>query len=184
VGELAATLAARLGGDDEFVAHIRLAAPLHDVGKLGVPDAILLKRGRLTDDERSVMETHTTKGAAILAGSAFPVLGLAEQIALTHHERWDGTGYPARLGGDAIPVAGRIVAVADVFDALTHARPYKPAWPIERAVAEIVSGGGTQFDPHVVRAFEELHATGALDFLAAGVPLTGPRAQAQDRAIV
>jgi putative two-component system response regulator len=173
VGEVAAMLAARLGERDEFVEQIRLAAPLHDVGKLGVPDAILLKRARLSDDERRVMETHTTNGAAILAGSAFPVLGLGEQIALTHHERWDGTGYPAGLSGDAIPLAGRIVAVADVFDALTHTRPYKPAWPIEQAVAEIVSTSGSQFDPRVVRAFTELHDVGALDFLVAGLPLTG-----------
>jgi PAS domain S-box-containing protein len=184
VGDLAAMLAARLGELDEFVEHISLAAPLHDVGKLGVPDAILLKRGRLSDDERRVMETHTTNGAAILAGSAFPVLGLGEQIALTHHERWDGTGYPAGLSGEAIPLAGRIVAVADVFDALTHRRPYKPAWPIQKAVAEIVNGSGTQFDPRIVRAFTELHDVGALDLLIAGVPLTGRRADARDRAIV
>jgi putative two-component system response regulator len=181
VGELAAVLAARLGALDEFVEQIRLAAPLHDVGKLGVPDAILLKRGRLTEDERREMQTHTTKGAAILAGSAFPVIELGEQIALTHHERWDGTGYPAGLSADAIPLAGRIVAIADVFDALTHARPYKPAWPIERAVEEIARASGTQFDPRIVHAFKQLHATGALDFLAAGIPLTGLRAHPQDR---
>jgi PAS domain S-box-containing protein/putative nucleotidyltransferase with HDIG domain len=173
VGDLAAMLAARLEGSDELADHIRLAAPLHDIGKLSVPDAILLKPDRLTDDERRVMQTHTTNGAAILAGSQFPVLSLAEQIARTHHERWDGTGYPAGLSGEAIPLAGRIVAVADVFDALAHVRPYKLAWPVHEAVAEIVSAGRAQFDPRVVRAFQQLHEIGALDFLVAGIPVAG-----------
>jgi PAS domain S-box-containing protein len=179
VGDLAAMLAARLGVGEELVEHIRLAAPLHDVGKLSVPDAVLLKPGRLSDDERRVMQTHTSNGAAILAGSAFPVLSLGEQIALTHHERWDGAGYPAGLSGEAIPLAGRIVAVADVFDALAHARPYKPAWPIQDAAAEIARTAGTQFDPRVVAAFNELYEVGALDFLVAGVRVTGADYQAE-----
>jgi HD-GYP domain-containing protein (c-di-GMP phosphodiesterase class II) len=163
VGNLAAMLAERMGESRDFVEHISLAAPLHDIGKLRLPDAILLKRGRLTDEERDIMQTHTTHGATILAGSAYPVLTLGEEIALTHHECWDGSGYPAGLHGDAIPLAGRIVAIADVFDALTHARPYKPAWPFAAAVEEIVRCSGTHFDPRVVDAFRQLHFVGAVD---------------------
>jgi PAS domain S-box-containing protein len=166
VGTLAMLLAERLGLAADFAERIRHAAPLHDVGKLGVPDAILLKSGRLSDDERSLMQTHTTIGATILAGSAFPVLELGEEIALTHHERWDGSGYPHGRAREDIPLAGRIVAVADVFDALTHARPYKAAWPVRDAVDEIVRCGGSQFDPQVVAAFEQLDREGALDSLA------------------
>src|SRR4051812_12303605 len=102
---------------------IARAAPLHDVGKIGIPDGILLKPGRLTDEERAQMQMHTTIGARLLAGSRFPLPQLAEKIALTHHERWDGSGYPHGLAGAAIPLAGRIVAVVDVFDALTYERP-------------------------------------------------------------
>jgi hypothetical protein len=174
VGNLAAMLAARLGESEAFVEDIGLAAPLHDIGKLRVPDAILLKRGRLTDEERTVMQTHTVHGAAILAGSSYSVLTLGEQIALTHHERWDGEGYPAGLREDAIPLAGRIVAVADVFDALTHARPYKPKWPLVEAVEEIVRGSGSHFDPRVVDAFRQLHFVGAFDPLLDGL-LVEPR---------
>ena len=99
------------------------------------------------------MKTHTTVGAKMLAGSGFPLLGLAEEIAMTHHERWDGSGYPAGLVGEAIPIAGRIVAVADVFDALTHERPYKPAWSVADALAEMRSESGRHFDPAVLEAF-------------------------------
>ncbi len=166
VSALAVLLAERVGLPTGFIEQLRYAAPLHDIGKLGVPDAILLKPGRLTNDERSIMETHTTIGGTILAGSEFPVLRLGEEIALTHHERWDGTGYPGKLEGEAIPVAGRIVAVADVFDALTHTRPYKPAWPLQDAVAEIVVAGGSQFDPTVVAALKELHQDGLLEAFA------------------
>jgi PAS domain S-box-containing protein len=161
-GALSALLAERAGLPADVVGQIEQAAPLHDIGKLGIRDGILLKRGPLTDAERTAMQEHTTIGASILADSPLPVLMLGEQIALTHHERWDGNGYPARLAGEAIPIAGRIVAVADVFDALTHERPYKAAWPLEDAVAEIVRGGGTQFDPAVIAAFERLHDEGAL----------------------
>jgi putative two-component system response regulator len=149
---------------------IRHAAPLHDIGKLGVPDAILLEPGPLTAAERSRMETHTTIGATILAGSDFPLLNLGEQIAVTHHERWDGTGYPNGTKDDAIPLAGRIVAVVDVFDALTHRRPYKPAWSLKAAVAEILRGSGSQFDPAVVSAFRRLHRARKLDDLATEPP--------------
>jgi putative two-component system response regulator len=147
----------------QFAERIKHAAPLHDVGKLGLPDAILLKRGRLTEQERTVMQTHTTIGAKILADSQFPVLRLGHEIALTHHERWDGAGYPSRLAAEDIPLVGRITAVADVFDALTHARPYKPAWGLEPAVTEIVAQAGAQFDPAVVAAFQQLHRRGELE---------------------
>ncbi len=165
VGTLAMLLAQRLGIALDVVEHIRRAAPLHDVGKLGVPDAILLKPAGLTEDERAEMQKHSSIGATILAGSSFPILQLGEQIALTHHERWDGTGYPYRLAGDDIPIAGRIVAIADAFDALTHSRPYKHAWPLQDAVDEISRCAGSQSDPHVVTAFEQLHAEGALALL-------------------
>jgi putative two-component system response regulator len=152
VGQMAALLARKIGLPDAQVALIRRAAPLHDVGKLGVPDAILLKQGRLTPDEFDIVKTHTTIGARILSGSRFPLLQLAEEIALSHHERWDGSGY-AGVARDRIPLAGRVVAVADVFDALTQQRPYKEAWPIGEALAELDRERGCQFDPQLVDAF-------------------------------
>jgi putative two-component system response regulator len=135
---------------------IGIAAPLHDIGKIAIPDSLLLKAGRFTRDEHAKMRAHTSIGADMLGGTSSALLALARDIALTHHERWDGSGYPAGLSGDAIPLAGRIVALADVFDALTHARPYKPAWTVSDAVAEIQRGGGGQFDPELVDAFTEL----------------------------
>jgi cyclic di-GMP phosphodiesterase len=152
VGQMAALLAREIGLPDTQVSLIRRAAPLHDVGKIGIPDAILLKLGRLTEAEFSVVKTHTTIGAKILSGSRFPILRLAEEIALNHHERWDGQGY-AGLVGDAIPLAGRIVAVADVFDALTQKRPYKAAWPVGEAIAELERQRAKQFDSTLVDAF-------------------------------
>ncbi len=152
VGHMAALLARELGLTDAQVSLIRRAAPLHDVGKIGIPDAILLKLGNLTPAEFELVKTHTTIGARILSGSRFALLRLAEEIAFSHHERWDGAGY-AGLAGDQIPLAGRIVTVADVFDALTQKRPYKPAWPVEEAVAEVDRQRGRQFDPAIVDAF-------------------------------
>ena len=152
VGRMSALLARELGLPDPQVSLIRRAAPLHDVGKIGIPDAILLKLGKLTPAEFELVKTHTTIGARILSGSAFALLRMAEEIAFSHHERWDGGGYEG-LAGDCIPLAGRIVAVADVFDALTQKRPYKPAWPVEDAVAEIERQRGRQFDPAIVDAF-------------------------------
>jgi hypothetical protein len=149
-------LARKIGRPEAEVSLFRLAAPLHDIGKLAVSDALLLKPGRLTPDETAQMRRHAAAGAAILAGSTSDVLRLAGEIALTHHEWWDGSGYPAGLKGDAIPLSGRIVAIADVFDALAHARPYKQAWPIDAAVAEIDRLRGRQFDPVVVDAFRSL----------------------------
>jgi putative two-component system response regulator len=159
VGLSAGRIAAALGLPAAQVEILRRAAPLHDVGKIGIPDAILLKPGKLTAEEVVTMQRHTTIGEALLAGSSSPWLQLAAEIALTHHERWDGTGYPAGLAGTDIALTGRIVAVADVFDALTHVRPYKPAWPVDEALAEIERQSGRQFDPCVVAAFRETTAT-------------------------
>jgi putative two-component system response regulator len=141
---------------------IRRAAPLHDVGKIGIPDTILLKPGALTAEEVEVVKTHTTVGARILSGSDSPLVQMAEQIALAHHERWEGTGYPRGLGGTDIPLEGRIVAVVDVFDALTHDRPYRLAWSPERALETIRDDIGRHFDPAVAEAFLDLHASGRL----------------------
>jgi putative two-component system response regulator len=152
VGQMAALLAKQIGLPDTQVSLIRRAAPLHDVGKIGIPDSILLKLGKLTNDEFELVKTHTTIGARILSGSRFPILRLAEEIAAHHHERWDGSGYLGVLR-DAIPLAGRIVAVVDVFDALTQQRPYKAAWPIADAIAEIDRQRAKQFDPALVDAF-------------------------------
>jgi putative two-component system response regulator len=152
VGQMAALIAKQMGLPEAQVSLIRRAAPLHDVGKIGIPDSILLKFGKLTDEEFGLVKTHTTIGARILSGSRFPILRLAEEIAFSHHERWDGDGY-AGLPRDSIPLAGRVVAVADVFDALTHQRPYKEAWTVAEAVAEIDRQRGRQFDPALVDAF-------------------------------
>lgn len=152
VGQMSALLARQLGLSDNQIALIRRGAELHDVGKIGVPDSILLKMGTLTAEEFEVIKSHTTIGARILSGGKFPLLRLSEEIAFTHHERWDGTGYAGIRGSD-IALAGRIVAVADVFDALTQQRPYKPAWPVADAIAEIDRQRGRQFDPDVVDAF-------------------------------
>lgn len=152
VGETAAQIAEALGWQTGEIELIRRAAPLHDVGKIGISDLILLKPGRLTTEELERMRMHTELGARILSGGQFPLMQWAEQIALTHHERWDGTGYIG-LCGEAIPMAGRIVAVADVFDALTSERPYKQAWTQQEATEEIQRQSGRQFDPRVVEAF-------------------------------
>jgi PAS domain S-box-containing protein/putative nucleotidyltransferase with HDIG domain len=156
VGRTAAMIANSLGLPSETIAVIRRAAPLHDIGKVGIPDAVLLKPGRLTAEEFEAMQEHVTIGAKILAEGRFAVVRFARVIALSHHERWDGTGYPQGLRGEEIPIAGRLVAVADVFDALTHERPYKRAWSVDEAVEEIRQLAGTHFDPQVVEAFETL----------------------------
>ncbi len=152
VGRVAALLAQSLGWPPDQVELIRCAAPLHDIGKIGISDRVLLKQGELTPEEFVEMKQHIMVGAKTLSGSRSPLLQLAEVIALTHHERWDGTGY-MELKGENIPLPGRIVTVADVFDALTHTRPYKQAWPIERARGEIAGQAGRHFDPQVVEAF-------------------------------
>ncbi|HLO75953.1 MAG TPA: HD domain-containing phosphohydrolase [Magnetospirillum sp.] len=146
-------IAARMGLGSEFCDLILKAAPMHDLGKLGIPDGILLKPGKLTDEEFSVMTKHPLIGYEILSGSNSQLIQLGAEIALSHHEKFDGTGYPHRLAGEAIPLSGRIVAVADVFDALTSERPYKAAWPVEKARQLLVDNAGSHFDPACVEAF-------------------------------
>ncbi|HEX2783799.1 MAG TPA: HD domain-containing phosphohydrolase [Ilumatobacteraceae bacterium] len=158
VGELAAELAIRLGESRVWADELRLAGRLHDVGKVGVPDAILQKPGPLTDEEFNVMKTHTTIGATVFAGSKSTLIQLAAEVAQSHHERWDGKGYPAGLKGEGIPLSGRIVAVADVYDALITAHRYKLAWSSSDAVNHVVAGRGTQFEPRIVDALVEVIA--------------------------
>jgi len=175
VGCYAREIADAMGLDPSFQETLLLAAPLHDIGKVGIPDSILRKPGKLSSEERAVMERHTTIGARILReqpaaltsllqrhsiaclfdGSEDPALDMAASIAIAHHERWDGTGYPRKLAGSQIPLAARIVAIADVFDALCSARPYKEAYAEERAVGIVHDGAGSHFDPHVYTAFHE-----------------------------
>src|SRR5262245_55402345 len=156
VGALAARLAAGVGLDEIDVGLVRRAAPLHDLGTIAIPDSILLKPGKLTEEEYEVVKTHAVLGARVLEDVGSPLLETAAQIARSHHERWDGGGYPDGLAGADIPIAGRIVHVADVFDVLVHERPYRDSFTWEQAAAEIREGTGTQFDPDVVRAFDEL----------------------------
>jgi putative two-component system response regulator len=153
VGKLASLLAEEFGCDKETCYMIELAGRLHDIGKIGVPDAILLKPEKLNDAERQVMKTHTTVGAELLSKSAIPHMQMAEEIARFHHEWWNGSGYPGNLSGSAIPLSARITALADVFDALTHKRPYKIAWPVDAALDEIAQLKGAQFDPQLTDLF-------------------------------
>jgi len=129
------------------------AAPMHDVGKIGIPDRILCKPGKLTPDEWEIMKTHAEIGADLLSGSQSPLIQMAQTIAWTHHERWDGSGYPRRIAGADIPLVSRMVAICDVFDALTSARPYKPAWTVDAAVAAVRQGAGFHFDPALAQNF-------------------------------
>lgn len=149
-----ALIAGALDFGVEGCANLRIASALHDIGKIGVPDAVLLKPGRLTLEERAIMERHPEIGHQILTGSGDPVMEIAAEIALTHHERVDGQGYPRALPGNEIPLSGRIAAVADVFDALTHDRVYRPAVDVGDAVRFLEDGRGTHFDPCVLDAFE------------------------------
>jgi putative two-component system response regulator len=153
VATVSRLIAEGLGCDTEFCRTIYLAAPLHDVGKVGIPDAILTKPGRLTDEEMATMRGHVVLGQRILAGGESSLIRFAEHIVASHHERWDGKGYPAGLAGEEIPLEGRIVAVADVFDALCSPRPYKSAWNVSEACDEINRCAGGHFDPRVVAAF-------------------------------
>ncbi len=153
VGKLSALLAQEFGCDEDTCFMIELAARLHDIGKIGVPDAILLKPDKLNDAERQIMRTHTTVGAELLSKSNIPHMQMAEEIARYHHEWWDGSGYPNNISGIAIPLGARITALADVFDALTHVRPYKVAWPMDAALDEISRLKGRQFEPQLCDLF-------------------------------
>ncbi len=194
-------VARRLGLDDALCESLRLASPLHDIGKIAIRDDVLLKAGPLDEEERAEIERHAEIGHEMLCDSGYDLLDLAASIALTHHERFDGTGYPHGLHGVEIPLEGRIAAVADVFDALTSDRVYQPAFPIEQALAMMRDGSGTQFDPAVLDAFLDIHseldvptlpepsiepATGAPDSAPGGPavdirPGGGPRARRRRR---
>lgn len=145
-----------LGLGEEASTLLLHCAPMHDIGKVGIPDAILLKPGKLDAQEWKIMRRHSEIGAKILANATSPWLETSRVIALSHHERWDGTGYPQGLHAEQIPLFARIVSVADVFDALTSSRPYKPAWSVQQAVSAIQEGSGTQFDPRIVAIFIDL----------------------------
>jgi putative two-component system response regulator len=156
VGRAAAMLAEAIGLPERQVELIRLAAPLHDIGKLGISDRLLCKPGPLDPVELEEMRRHVEIGREILDGSESEVLRVAAEIAFTHHEWWDGRGYPRGLEEEQIPLAGRITAIVDAFDAMTHGRPYKAAWSVEVALTEMHVSAGSQFDPWLIEAFEEL----------------------------
>ena len=156
MSQISALIARALGWDAAACDLMLNASPMHDIGKIGIPDAVLLKPGKLDPAEWAVMQTHATIGGRLLDGDDSELLRTAREIALSHHEKWDGSGYPAGLAGEAIPLSGRIVAVADVFDALTSIRPYKRAWPVAEAVAHIEQQAGLHFDPAVVAAFMQV----------------------------
>jgi putative two-component system response regulator len=149
-------LAAESGWDAQACRQIELAAPMHDIGKLGIPDAILHKPGKLDADEFAVMKTHSAVGYKILTKSAAPLLQMAATIAHYHHEKWDGSGYPSGLAGESIPEMARIVAIADVFDALTTKRPYKEIWPLDRVMETLTSSAGTHFEPRLINHFTQI----------------------------
>jgi len=153
VGEMSAFVAKKLGWDDEQIELMRLAAPMHDMGKVGIPDNILLKPGKLTDEEFVIMKEHATIGHTILSQKTTPLLKLAAEIALTHHEKYNGFGYPNGLSGDEIPLSGAIVAVVDVFDALLSKRPYKKAFTLEKTVEILKNDSRTHFNPEIIELF-------------------------------
>jgi putative two-component system response regulator len=160
VGQLSARLAEAIGWTSEDAGLLRRAAALHDIGKIGIPDALLRKPGALTEGEVRVMRTHTSIGARILGGSQVPLLQLAETVAMSHHERWDGTGYPRGLKGSDIPVAGRIVAVADAFDAITNDRPYRPARPVHVAIQILREHANRHYESRLIDALERIVSPG------------------------
>jgi HD domain/B12 binding domain len=167
IGRFSTLLAERVGFAEELCERLSYAAPLHDVGKVAIPDSILLKPGPLTAQERAIVETHAEEGHRLLRGSSSSILDMAATIALSHHEKWDGSGYPRGLAGEEIPIEGRIVAVADVFDALTSDRVYRTAYSVERAVALMREQRARHFDPRLLDIFLEVLAS------------TGPDARAQ-----
>ncbi|MBF0378583.1 MAG: response regulator [Desulfamplus sp.] len=148
-----AAISRAFGWSVEKAEMLELAAPMHDIGKVGIPDAILKKPGPLNDEEWNIMKTHPKIGHTILSKSRTPLFIMASDVAISHHEKWNGTGYPRQLKGKDIPESGRIVALADVFDALTMKRPYKEPWSLERAIEEIKNGAGSHFDPEIVHCF-------------------------------
>jgi HD-GYP domain-containing protein (c-di-GMP phosphodiesterase class II)/methylmalonyl-CoA mutase cobalamin-binding subunit len=156
IGRFSTLLAEHIGMDPEFCERLKHAAPLHDVGKVAIPDAILLKPGPLTPEERAIVETHAEEGHRLVKGSSSSILDLAATIALSHQEKWDGTGYPRGLKGEEIPIEGRIVAVADVFDALTSDRVYRKAFPVDEAIQMMREQRGRHFDPVLLDAFLEV----------------------------
>ena len=149
-------LAQAAGVNAHLTEIIYMASPLHDIGKIGVPDHILLKKGRLNDEELVIMRQHVDYGVEMLGNHPAPLLQVACSIAQNHHEKWDGSGYPNGLAGEAIPVEARIVAICDVFDALTSIRPYKVAWTVESAIGFLQENAGSHFDPNLVSLFVEL----------------------------
>ena len=175
VAQLAARLGEQMGMSEKDVALLERAAPLHDIGKITVPDYILLKPAPLTEKEHEMMRAHVKAGAQLLQDGYGEMIKMAEEIALTHHEKWDGSGYPHGLRGEEIPLVGRIVALADVYDALISERPYKIAWSPEKARAEILAQSGLHFDPLVVKAF--------FDFIESGreAQLEAKRGKAEEK---
>lgn len=169
VGNLSALLAEALGAGTRFVELIRRAAPLHDVGKIGIPDNVLLKAGKLTEKEIMIVQSHTSIGARILSGGHSELVKMAERIALSHHERWNGRGYPNRLCGEDIPFEARIVGLADFVDALTHNRPYRAAWPLDAVLSDVRRESGKHFDPVIAgalldsRCYEPMLVSSVLD---------------------
>jgi hypothetical protein len=162
IGRFSKLLSEAIGMSPDFCARISHAAPLHDVGKVAIPDAILLKPGSLTPEERRIVETHTEEGHRLLRGSSSSILDMGATIALSHHERWDGAGYPRGVAAERIPIEGRIVAIADVFDALTSHRVYRDAFSVEEAVQMMLDEAGRHFDPVLLHAFMEvLDSSGA-----------------------
>ena len=161
VAQIAAEIGAAMGLPKDVVEMLRLATPLHDVGKIGIPDSMLLKTDKLTANEFELLKIHVEMGAKILGNSKSPLLRAAEEIARCHHENWDGTGYPAGLAGEDIPLLARIVSVADTYDALVSVRPYKPAWSQQDAMQAISGLEGRKFDPKVVEAFRSLFGESA-----------------------
>lgn len=153
ISQFSGLLAKEMKLEETTQEMLKKASPMHDLGKIGIPDSILLKPGKLTPEEWEVMKSHSQIGANLLSNSSSKLLNYAEEIALTHHEKWNGLGYPRGLKGEEIPLSGRIVAVCDVFDALTSERPYKKAWTTDRALEVIRADSGTHFDPGIVDAF-------------------------------
>lgn len=186
VGRLAVLLGTEIGLPPEDIEMLERLAPLHDVGKIGIPDDILLRPGVLAPDDFERMQEHTRIGAELLGGSRHAILTRAEGIALSHHEHWDGSGYPHGLAAEEIPLDARIVAVADVFDSLTHPRPYKPAWTALETIEYVEQQSGRQFDPEVATALVRLYRAGALaaftrpDAVEAKLRLSGEPAPSSD----